>query len=149
VEEAEAITVGLSMIARTGDKSLERAARRAARKLSDATQLSETLFSSNWGAKAPDDIDLAQVRDAIRGELKLHLDYRDADQHISSRTIRPVALVYYSEVVVLAAWCELRHDFRHFRVDRVVKCQVLSEDFAGKGAALRRTWAETHGEDLQ
>ena len=50
VEEAEAITVGLSMIARTGDKGLERAAARAARKLSDATQLSETLFSSSWGA---------------------------------------------------------------------------------------------------
>ncbi|MEJ6710196.1 MAG: hypothetical protein QNK92_15620 [Amylibacter sp.] len=46
VEEAEAITVGLSMIARTGDKSLQKAATRATPKIAEATPLSQTLFSS-------------------------------------------------------------------------------------------------------
>ena len=49
VEEAEAITVGLSLLSRTGDKGLVRAARRAAAKLAEAVPLSETLFSSNAG----------------------------------------------------------------------------------------------------
>lgn len=47
VEEAEAITVGLAMITRTGDKGLKRAARSEAQKLTYATSLSSTLFASS------------------------------------------------------------------------------------------------------
>ena len=148
VEEAEAITVGLSMIARTGDKGLERAAARAARKLSDATQLSETLFSSSWGAKAPGNIDLSAIRDAIRQEAKIELFYCDVNGGLTERTILPVALIYYSEAVVVAAWCEMRGDFRHFRPDRMVACTILSDRFTGKGQGLRRELAAQHAADL-
>ncbi|MGB7242252.1 MAG: YafY family protein [Sulfitobacter sp.] len=149
IEEAEAIAVGLSMIARTGDKGLERAAARAARKLSDAAAPVETLFSSNWGAKPPASVDLSRIRDAIRRETKLRLIYKNADGHDSERTVLPIAIIYYSEVVVLAAWCELRADFRHFRPDRMLSCAVLADDtFTGQSKSLRRSWALTHGGDF-
>lgn len=144
VEEAEAITVGLSMIARTGDKGLERAARRAAQKLSEATRLSETVYASNWGPDVPESVDMSLLRDAIRAERKLDLSYEDVNGAQTRRTIRPVAVIYYSDAIVLAAWCELRNDFRHFRPDRFLSIDVLAQDFAGKGDALRRAWAETH-----
>ena len=147
VEEAEAISVGLSMIARTGDKALEQAALRAVQKLSAATTLSETLFSSNWGAK-PADIDLGDVRTAIRQEVKLALHYRDAEGNVTIRKIRPIAIVYYSDVVVVAAWCDMRQDFRHFRADRMTSCEVLAEGFKGEAQALRRDWAIVHGNDF-
>ncbi len=51
-EEAEAITVGLAMIARTGDRGLKQAAARVARKLSDATALSESLFLRPGGRRS-------------------------------------------------------------------------------------------------
>jgi predicted DNA-binding transcriptional regulator YafY len=148
VEEAEAITVGLSMIARTGDKGLERAAARAARKLSDATELSETLYSSSWGAKAPAGVDLSAIRDAIRQEAKIELSYCDVNGAASARIILPVALIYYSEAVVVAAWCEMRRDFRHFRPDRMIACTILPDRFTGQGQALRREWAAQHTADL-
>ncbi len=148
VEEAEAITVGLSMIARTGDKGLERAAARAARKLSDATELSETLYSSSWGAKAPAGVDLSAIRDAIRQEAKIELSYCDVNGAASARIILPVALIYYSEAVVVAAWCEMRRDFRHFRPDRMIACTILPHRFTGQGQALRREWAAQHTADL-
>ena len=88
VEEAEAITVGLSMIARTGDKSLQKAAKRAANKLAEATPLSQTLFSSTWGAPEPYGIDLSEIRRAIREEKKLCITYRDADGTETDRTMR-------------------------------------------------------------
>ena len=34
-------------------------------------------------------------------------------------TIWPFAVAYYVEATLVSAWCELRDDFRHFRVDRV------------------------------
>ena len=147
VEEAEAISVGLSMIARTGDKALEQAALRAVQKLSAAPTLSETLFSSSWGA-TPAEIDLADVRNAIRQEIKLALHYRDAEGRVTRRTIRPIAIVYYSDVVVVAGWCEMRQDFRHFRADRMMSSDVLAADFKGQSAALRRDWAKVHGTDF-
>ncbi len=148
IEEAEAISVGLSMIARTGDKGLERAAMRAVRKLSEATELSKTLYSSSWGSKAPQNVDLSQIRDAIREEVKLHLHYQDVSQITTERTIWPVALIYYAEAVVIAAWCELRQDFRHFRADRVLSSDVLATRFTGEGAALRRQWEAQNGSDF-
>ena len=36
----------------------------------------------------------------------------------------------YIEVTVLAAWCELRDDFRHFRADRIVACHETGDSFA-------------------
>ncbi|MCF6322637.1 MAG: YafY family transcriptional regulator [Rhizobiaceae bacterium] len=148
VEEAEAITIGLRLIARTGDKGLEKAARRAARKLSPTTQMSETLFSSDWGPTPPGDVDLSKVRDAIRRERKIEISYSDEHENLTSRVILPVAIIYYAESIVIAAWCELRRDYRHFRPDRFVTHKILIERFSGQGAKLRREWAELYAEYL-
>ncbi len=147
VEEAEAISVGLAMIARTGDRTLEQAAKRAVQKLSAATVMSETLFSSSWGA-APSDVGLGDIRTAIRQEVKLALHYRDVEDRVTKRTICPIAIVYYSDVVIVAAWCEMRDDFRHFRADRMMSCAVLDVNFKGQSKALRSAWATVHGTEF-
>ena len=102
VDEAEAITVGLAMITRTGDKGLKRAARSAAQKLADATPLSSTLFASSWGAEEPKSINLSEVRKAIQEEQKLKITYIRADCIKSERTILPIAIAYHSDAIVLA-----------------------------------------------
>jgi predicted DNA-binding transcriptional regulator YafY len=56
--------------------------------------------------------------------------------------VKPIAIVYYVEVAVLAAWCELRGDFRHFRVDRIASQKTLAERFTGEGIALRLRWEQ-------
>lgn len=148
VEEAEAITVGLAMITRTGDKGLKRAARSAAQKLADATPLSSTLFASSWGAEEPSSIDLSEVRKAIREEQKLKIDYERADGKQSERTILPIAIAYHSDAIVIAGWCELRNDFRHFRPDRVSSYRILPETFLGDGDRLRQEWIKSYSEWL-
>ncbi len=148
VEEAEAITVGLAMIARTGDKGLQVAARRVARKLADATCLSGSLFSSTWGPDVPETVDLSEIRDAIRREAKIRIKYQDLKNIFSVRTIRPIAIIYHAEAIVVAAWCELRRDFRHFRPDRISSYRVLQESFAGEGEALRHDWAKLYATSL-
>lgn len=146
-EEIEAITVGLDLIHRIGDRGLEMAARRVSAKI--ATVLPEdgrralertVLYSSHWGIPYPPSIDLQAVRRAIRQEQKLRLSYRDRESMVSERKVRPLAVIYYVEVVVLAAWCELREAFRHFRVDRVIACTVLDESFSDNGPDLRAAW---------
>jgi predicted DNA-binding transcriptional regulator YafY len=53
-------------------------------------------------------VDLLDIRNAIRTEIKLHLDYQDATRIPTERTIRPIAMIYYAEAGVIAARRELR-----------------------------------------
>ena len=48
------------------------------------------------------------------------MDYTDAKGDATQRTIRPLGLYFWGKVWTLLAWCELRDDFRGFRVDRIV-----------------------------
>ena len=146
LDEAEAVNLGLSMITRTGDKSLLKAAQSAARKLAAAAKPTDTLFSSTWGIPTPDNIDLADLRLAIRSATKLDLTYRDVDGKPTRRRVLPIALVYYAESAVLAAWCELRRDFRHFRPDRMDFCTATGLSFAHQATELRTQWAALNSE---
>jgi predicted DNA-binding transcriptional regulator YafY len=52
--------------------------------------------------------------------------------------VRPLGVFFWDAVWTLAAWCELRNDFRSFRVDRIVEVTELDERFrdeAGKTLA--------------
>jgi len=146
VEEAEAVSVGLSLVARTGDQNLWRAAKRASRKLQQAAPGTRRLVTSSWDFSHEPNINLADVRAAIRAETKLLISYCNADGVGTRRIIWPLVLVYYQDAVLLAAWCELRKRLRHFRLDRVIASQVLESDFRGRGEELISAW-EQHYKD--
>jgi predicted DNA-binding transcriptional regulator YafY len=44
---------------------------------------------------------------------------------MTSRIVWPLGLVYWGAKWTLAAWCELRDDFRSFRVDRIQSAEIL------------------------
>ncbi|PJI45492.1 MAG: transcriptional regulator [Rhizobium sp.] len=147
VEETEAIVLGLALLERTADTGLKQAARRVNAKIAAAVPepLRHVLQGNAlqaWGsvAPAPEGVDLAMVRAAIRDERKLLIDYRDELANATERTVRPLALVYYSATAVIVAWCELRKAIRNFRADRVEDCQPLEDFFLGEGNALRELW---------
>lgn len=147
VEEVEAILVGLSLLARTGDKGLLKAAARVGAKIGTilpadrARQLEGShLQVSRWGVAAEIKVDLPELRRAIREERKLRIGYTDEKGQRSQRKLRPIGIIYWIEVVVLVAWCEKRRAIRHFRLDRIGTYRVLKEDFRGEGDALRAKW---------
>lgn len=145
-EEVEALRVGLSMLARSGDSALQRAAARICEKIDALRQPAEWLQVAPWGAPLDDPnkgcVSKAILRDAIKNERKLQLRYRDHADSETIRLVRPVALIYHLECVMLAAWCELRSGFRHFRVDRIYECNPQDATFKGQGGALLKLWRE-------
>lgn len=149
-EEMEAITVGLSLIARTGDHSLEEAGATAMAKISEVLPSSEPptaqthLFVSSWHAIPDPAFDLRLLRRAIREERKLELRYRDGVGNLTQRIVCPLAIIYYIDGILLAGFCELRQDFRHFRHDRIEECEPLDAQFEGQSAALRKMWRDSH-----
>jgi predicted DNA-binding transcriptional regulator YafY len=94
---------------------------------------------ANW-RKEPDRIDMARTRSQIHEGKKIALHYRDEQGRDSERTIWPIAIGYHEAVRILAAWCELRKDFRSFRTDRVVEAQYLEEKYPERRDALRAKW---------
>jgi predicted DNA-binding transcriptional regulator YafY len=143
VDEAEAVAVGLSLIARTGDPGLWRAAGRASRKLHEAAPGTRKLVTSSWGVETEPPIDLTRLRAAIREETKVAIRYRDAEEHETNRIIWPLVLIYYVDNVIIAAWCELRQSLRHFRIDRIAEGAFLSGSFKGEGDSLIAQWEQT------
>ncbi len=150
-EEVEAIVVGMALLRRTGDVGLQAAADSVGRKIAEVLpdererDLEDAhLYVSAWGASPPGQADLTEVRRAIREEITLRITYTDAEERRSERTIKPLAILYYLEVVVLTAWCELRADFRHFRLDRIITCETTDERFLGEGKKLRALWSAQH-----
>jgi predicted DNA-binding transcriptional regulator YafY len=150
-DEIDAIVVGLSLLDCTGDRALRVAASQVVQKIlgvlpdiAAADMESMPLRVWPWSTIPPSRIDVSIVRRAIRDEHKLEVQYTDAGSRCSARTVWPIALIYYVESVVLAAWCELRQDFRHFRVDRLNACHPSAERFKGEGLRLRTQWQTVH-----
>jgi predicted DNA-binding transcriptional regulator YafY len=126
-EEVEAMVLGARVVEGWGDRELARAAATALAKIEAALPgpdlVRETrLYAPTYGERPVEKLPLSAARRAIREHRKLFLSYRDEQARPSERTVRPLALAFYPPVWLLVAWCELRTDFRTFRVDR---CQVL------------------------
>lgn len=87
------------------------------------------LFAPPVGPDALSLQRLATLRQAAEARRKLQLHYVDLQDEASERTVRPLGCFFWGQVWTLAAWCELRQDFRSFRIDRLRSAQVLDEGF--------------------
>jgi predicted DNA-binding transcriptional regulator YafY len=68
---------------------------------------------------------LQLLREAVQARRKVDVDYLDAASNKSQRVLWPLGCFYWGSVWTLAAWCEMRNDFRGFRVDRMAEVRVL------------------------
>src|SRR5262249_50745172 len=82
-------------------------------------------------------------RASIHAGRKIRLSYRDEQGRPSDRVIWPVAVGYMETARVVAAWCELRQDFRHFRTDRVADAEFLDDRYPARPATLRAEWRKS------
>ncbi len=70
-----------------------------------------------------------QIREAIRTHQRIDIEYTRADAQISTRIIEPLGLIFWGKVWTLVAWCQLRNEYRTFRLDRINQLTVLEEQF--------------------
>jgi len=145
-DELEAAVLGAQWVAARGDAALSRGARDLIAKLTVAVprELQPVIVDSGLKPvshrhRPKDSFDVALVRRAIRGQMKLRLDYTDEAGAVTERVVWPFLLAYWDEVRLICAWCELRQGFRHFRTDRVRSAELLGR-FPERISRLRRRW---------
>ncbi|MBN9548159.1 MAG: YafY family transcriptional regulator [Alphaproteobacteria bacterium] len=146
-DELEAAVLGAQWVADKGDAVLAGAARDLIAKI--ATVVPERLrpFVSQPSvgaplsrASLPDGLDIARARASIRKGHKIRIRYRNEQGDESERVIWPTMIGYAETVRLLAAWCELRQDFRHFRTDRISAATFLDERIGCRPGELRNRW---------
>lgn len=69
---------------------------------------------------------LDAVESATRSRTVLAIVYRDEGGVETRRAVQPLGLWFWGKVWTLVAWCELRDDFRMFRLDRIT--HMVAED---------------------
>jgi predicted DNA-binding transcriptional regulator YafY len=151
-EELEALVLGSRWVAQRADEQLAHAATNVLAKIGAVLpdELRERLDDSGLlagpGRKIPDEpVDLTSIREAIRAERKLVLQYADQEGERTRRTVWPIALAFFDRSRILAAWCELRQDYRHFRTDRIVAMRTTDKRYPRRRRALMKEWREKAG----
>ncbi|MBD3896255.1 HTH domain-containing protein [Halomonas sp. ML-15] len=148
-EEIEALSLGLKWVEQRADDGLGTAASEALakvaavlpRELRHRLEDSTLLIGPGWDK--PQQVDLAVLRQAIRGQNKLVISYCDLKSRRSSRLIWPFAIGFFETTRILVAWCELRQGFRHFRADRIETARVREERYSRRRHELLKMWRAT------
>jgi predicted DNA-binding transcriptional regulator YafY len=159
-QEIEALVLGARIVESWADAKLAAAASDVIAKVQAVIPDRLQGYMANTALLAPPhhymepiSFDVAELRRALRSQLKVHFSYRNALGEGSQRTVRPLCLAYFGPVWLLSAWCELRADFRTFRLDRIDGFAVPGERFrAEPGKTLHeflkrdQTWNRRSGE---
>lgn len=153
-DEIEALVLGSRWVASRTDSDLSRAAANVLAKIAAVLpdDMKPKLESSNLlvppsFSDIKDAVDLSLVRKAIRNEHIVEIGYVDAAGVETERKIWPFALGFYDRVRVIAAWCEMRNDFRNFRTDRIQRMEPQGKRYPRRKAELLKAWRIAEGRD--
>lgn len=151
-DEIEALVLGSRWVARRAeDPRLGDAAANALSKITAVlpAELRDSVDGSNLliggGEVIPAMVDLSAIRLAIRDQRKLAIAYRNGDGTATERIIWPFAIGFFDRVRVVIGWCELRVDYRNFRLDRIAQMEVLPERYPRRRAVMLKEWREREG----
>lgn len=125
-DEIEALTFGARVVASFADPELARAARDALARLEAAlpAHLRERierspLHAPGFHVDTAASAWLPRIRDGIDNRRRTHIAYTDAAGRATERVVWPLGLFFWGRSWSMTAWCELRDDFRDFRLDRI------------------------------
>jgi predicted DNA-binding transcriptional regulator YafY len=136
-DELEAIALGISMVRHWTDERFAGKAQSALDKVQAVLpadlqgELQQiTTYAVDNRPMVPWSVNFSELREHIRKQRKIKLDYTDEQQRLSSRIVRPLALLFFNPAWLLTGWCELRQDFRNFRLDRIQGLTSMDDIFA-------------------
>ncbi|MCP1200161.1 YafY family protein [Notoacmeibacter sp. MSK16QG-6] len=126
IEEVSALAAGVRMIMAFGGDVMSSAARGALDKIEtvlpeDRARAADglRLFVPPFLIDPPHRALIDRINGAVERNEVIELDYADEAKARTKRCVRPLALVFWGKAWTLIGWCELRNDFRMFRVDRI------------------------------
>ncbi|MEZ5810036.1 MAG: YafY family protein [Rhizobiaceae bacterium] len=135
-DEIVALVTGARMVRAWGGASMARAALEALVKIeavlpeSERDRVARTEIHVPGNEMSAGDRErLDSLERAVEARDTLSIAYTDLEGAASRRDIRPLGLWFWGKVWTLVAWCELRDDFRVFRLDRIAEMSPAGRRF--------------------
>jgi predicted DNA-binding transcriptional regulator YafY len=143
-DEIVALVAGARMVRAFGGAQMARAAEEALVKIGAVLPDPEKARIARTEIHMPDWVvdDAARtfidiLDKSVEARQVLRLDYTDEAGNTSAREVRPLGLWFWGKVWTLVAWCELRNNFRAFRIDRITAIGQTGRTFkAERGKQL-------------
>lgn len=134
--EIEALVLGARMLRAWGGTELARSAESVLDKvyavIPDELRhhlVNNHLFVPRFGERLDISKTLDIARNAIDQRRYIELNYQRQDGELSERVVKPLGLFFWGQTWTLVSWCELRAEFRSFRLDRIQQVLVKAECF--------------------
>lgn len=135
-DEVVALVAGARLIRAWGGAAMARAAEEALVKIETVLPKTERarakqveIHAIAWEMTPEVRQRIDDLEIAVEKRICLGLSYLDAEHRPTKRVVRPLGLWFWGKVWTLIAWCELRNDFRMFRLDRIVTMKGTGESF--------------------
>ena len=136
-EELEALMLGVRMVQGWGDQALSASADTALAKIQSV--LPDSLHYSHvqqpeWLLVPKYEQNISHqysdtLREAIKSKCVIQLVYRKQNGDLSERELWPLGLLFWGKVWTLVGWCQLRNDYRMFRLDRILNVELTDKRF--------------------
>lgn len=145
--EVEALLLGIQWVSQYGDVPLSKAATDALSKITDVLprkiKNGMNTFALRVGPPMQESLvieNLTILREAIRNQKKIRLDYQSQDGKRSKRVVWPFTIGYFTDGRILVAWYEKQRDYRHFNTLRIISAEILDDRYPISRENLFREW---------
>jgi predicted DNA-binding transcriptional regulator YafY len=137
IEELQALLLGSKMVSAWTDPHLGKSAQSAITKINAVlpNNLKEQVddlpyIVSNFHHSEMHQHTTHILRQAIHNQVCVQLNYLDAQNKVSMRNVEPLGMVYWGAKWTLIAYCQLRNQYRMFRLDRITDITQLTTNFS-------------------
>lgn len=138
LEEANALLLSQSLIGGFGDRSVQSTFDNALTKIKAVLKQVDkeklALLDQSIKLQLPERLNfefeyLSKIQHAISEQTQIKIAYQSLKNELSERTIEPIGLVFYAFSWHLIGYCQLREDYRDFKVERIKELRSTSIPF--------------------
>lgn len=143
-DEASALLFGEKLIEKMSDEKIKKEFRSALFKIKAILKPGEkdhleklhdriAVYNMSTMSERFNQLHLDEIQQALVNKQVLEIQYESkyAEEAVC-RKVEPIGLCNYSSRWHLFAWCQMRRDYRDFRLDRIISLRPTTENFKGK-----------------
>ncbi len=138
LEEANALLLSQSLIGGFGDRSVQSTFDSALTKIKSVLRQVDkekvALLDERIKLQVPERLSfefeyLSAIQHAISERIQIKITYQSLKEERLERTIEPIGLVFYAFSWHLIGYCQLRKDYRDFKVERIEELRKTMNPF--------------------
>jgi predicted DNA-binding transcriptional regulator YafY len=138
--EANSLVIAEKLIKNQGDNSLQNDFNSLLLKIKailkefqkDSYEKLENRIAPSYIKKPYESDSLSYFQDAITKNMELKITYHSLYKNeITTRTINPLGVYFSNLAWILVSYCNLKNEFREFRLDRIKQYHSTGEKFEG------------------